>query len=313
LGKEPCDGRVDVAACTSCAVDGLGIPPAAVRVLGAIPATAGELFGRLALRGSSSKAVQMPGLIQRRQAMLKSLFADVDRFVALSPWVENLLRVNGVSASKIVCSAHGIRLAPSRRAVWPRAFDHRLRFVHFGRVDPTKGTGLLIQAVRRVSDLPLELDIIGVVQDIAGQNLFEQLQVSADGDPRIRFYPTLQNSEVLSRLADYHMVAVPSQWMETGPLTVLEAFAAGVPVLGSDLGGIAEKVTDGVDGLLVQPFDSVTAWSAALRRVVETPTLVSNLRRGVRPPRPALAVAEEMRALYASLVAPARRLAASSE
>jgi glycosyltransferase involved in cell wall biosynthesis len=307
LGKEPCTERVDVNTCTSCALDALGLPQVAARALGAVPPAAGELLGKCGLRGDRWTTLRMSNLVHRRQVTLASFFQDVDRFVALSPWVENVLRVNGVPESKIVRSAHGVRLSVSRRAVWPRAFDHRLRLVHFGRVDATKGLAVLIAAVRALPDLPLELDLFAVVLDRAGQSVLEQLQSAAAGDARIRFLPPLHNDEVLVRVADYHMVVVPSQWMETGPLTVLEAFAAGVPVLGSDLGGIAEKVTDGVNGLLVRPFDSVAAWSATLKRAVQDSALLPALQRGVRPPRPALAVAEDMRGLYASLVAPVRR------
>ena len=71
-------------------------------------------------------------------------------------------------------------------------------------------------------------------------------------------------TDVVERLSVYDVVAVPSQGLETGPLVVLEAFAAGVPVLGSAIGGIADKVNDGVDGFLVRPFDSETEWASAL-------------------------------------------------
>jgi glycosyltransferase involved in cell wall biosynthesis len=78
---------------------------------------------------------------------------------------------------------------------------------------------------------------------------------------------------------------------------VLEAFAAGIPVLGSDLGGIAELVEHEVDGLLVEPA-SPEAWGGALRRVLDDPDLLTRLRRGVRPPRRMGQVAEEMLAVY---------------
>ena len=54
----------------------------------------------------------------------------------------------------------------------------------------------------------------------------------------------------METIRKYDALVVPSVWLETGPLVVLEAFAAGVPVIGSRLGGIAEMVRDGVDGLL---------------------------------------------------------------
>jgi glycosyltransferase involved in cell wall biosynthesis len=85
-------------------------------------------------------------------------------------------------------------------------------------------------------------------------------------------------------------------------MVVLEAFAAGVPVLGSRLGGIAELVRDGVDGVLVEAAD-VNAWSAALRRLATQPEVLSRLRKGVQPPHTMDAVAAEMAALYRRLLA----------
>ena len=74
--------------------------------------------------------------------------------------------------------------------------------------------------------------------------------------------------EVIGLMADYDLIAVPSRWLETGPLVALEAFAAGVPVLGANLGGIAELVRDGVDGVLVAA-DDPAAWAAAIERLVQ--------------------------------------------
>jgi glycosyltransferase involved in cell wall biosynthesis len=78
---------------------------------------------------------------------------------------------------------------------------------------------------------------------------------------------------------------------------VLEAFAAGIPVLGSNLGGIAELVTDGVDGVLVEP-DSVDDWARTLARLADNPVALAALRAGVRPPRRLSVVASEMRKVY---------------
>ncbi len=76
----------------------------------------------------------------------------------------------------------------------------------------------------------------------------------------------------------YDVLAVPSQWLETGPLVVMEAFAAGVPVLGSNLGGIGELVTSGVDGLLVEPA-SIVAWRTALEALCRDRELLSGFAK----------------------------------
>jgi glycosyltransferase involved in cell wall biosynthesis len=89
---------------------------------------------------------------------------------------------------------------------------------------------------------------------------------------------------------------------------VLEAFAAGIPVVGSKLGGIAELVRDGVDGLLVT-YDSLGEWAVALRRLATDPWLVQHLRGGVRPPRRMAEVADEMLGVYAEVAARAEAVA----
>ena len=64
--------------------------------------------------------------------------------------------------------------------------------------------------------------------------------------------------ELLKKLQDYDLAVVPSIWMETGPLTILEAFAAGLPVAGSNLGGIRELLNDQA-GTFLLPSDPL-AW-----------------------------------------------------
>jgi glycosyltransferase involved in cell wall biosynthesis len=102
-------------------------------------------------------------------------------------------------------------------------------------------------------------------------------------------------------MAEYDLVAIPSRLLETGPLVALEAFAAGVPVLGADLGGIAELVRSGIDGFLVPP-DDAAAWAAAIARFAKDPHLVREMRAKIAPPRSMEAVVEEMSKVYSAVV-----------
>ena len=116
-------------------------------------------------------------------------------------------------------------------------------------------------------------------------------------DPRIRLLPAIPNEKVVETLAHYDVLAVPSQITETGPLVVLEAFAAGIPVIGSDIGGIAERVVHDGNGLLVAPSDR-RSWTAALRRLAADPWLLRRLSRGITPPPRMQDVAVTMESLY---------------
>ena len=175
----------------------------------------------------------------------------------------------------------------------------RLAFV--GRLHPTKGLHVVLRALAAQRDLALTLDIYGVAQDAEARHYASELAAIAAGDPRVRFRAPVPSGQVGEALADYDATVVPSQWLETGPLTVLESFAAGVPVVGSDLGGIAELVSHDRDGWLV-PHADEHAWGAALRRLASERGTLERLRRGVDPPRTTDDVAADMASLYESVV-----------
>src|SRR3989449_4054162 len=87
--------------------------------------------------------------------------------------------------------------------------------------------------------------------------------------------------ESLARLmAGVDWVVVPSIWWENSPLVIQEAFLHGRPVICSDIGGMAEKVADGVNGLHFRTRDSADL-AATIRRAVTTPGLWEKLRGGI--------------------------------
>ena len=78
---------------------------------------------------------------------------------------------------------------------------------------------------------------------------------------------------------------------------VLEAQQAGVPILGANLGGIAELVKEGETGWLVSAAD-VTAWREAILRLATNPDCLTKLRTNPKPVRTMRQVAREMKILY---------------
>jgi glycosyltransferase involved in cell wall biosynthesis len=148
---------------------------------------------------------------------------------------------------------------------------------------------------------PLRLTIYGVAQDESGREYERYLRLLAASDKRIEFRQPIPNAQITSTLRKYDLLAVPSQWLETGPLVVLEAFAACVPVIGSRLGGIAELVRDGVDGILVEPSD-LRDWRDKLLRLTQDVSIIDALRVNIRHPRGMSSVATEMIHVYQKLL-----------
>jgi glycosyltransferase involved in cell wall biosynthesis len=247
----------------------------------------------------------MTELLKLQQAAFRSFTVSTDRIVVLCHWARELLTRNRVPDEKISLSRHGLTGVGSTSARRPREAElgDRTRVAFLGRLDPTKGLDILIRAVRSAPSLELELDIFGLVQGEASSGYVQYVRGLGEGDARIRFCDPVPSGSVGRLLADYDALAVPSRWLETGPLVVLEAFAAGIPVLGSGLGGIAELIRHEVDGLLIEPGSRVN-WTETLCRVVAEPGLLRQLRAGVRPPRSMEEVADDMLEVYRAAVAP---------
>jgi len=296
-GTEPCDGRLDAHECAACTLQGLGLGRVTSGILARTPASLAEVIARAGAAGGPWTALRMRALIARRHAAIARLFTDADRIVALSPWVERLLELARVPRSRVSVSAHGTAVSAVRPAASRERSDAPLRIAHLGRLHPAKGTEILIRALADAPRLDVTLDVFAIVQP-GDEEHARAIGRLASADPRVRVRTPLAHEDVVDRLSEYDLVAVPSQGLETGPLVVLEAFAAGVPVVGSALGGIADKIRDGINGVLVQPHDSIAAWRDALVRCDADRGWIASLRTRVPPPRTMAAVAGEMRSLY---------------
>jgi glycosyltransferase involved in cell wall biosynthesis len=306
-GDSFCDGKLDVGRCACCTLHGLGMHRPLAALLGRLPPVFGRWLGDRGLQGSIWTALRTGDLIAMRHTAFRQLTSRVDHIVAVCKWVYEILLLNEIPAAKVSISRHGIKWMPDL-AVVPaqvkgRAASDDIRFAFVGRLDPTKGLHVLINAFRMVPTSKISLDVYGIVQGGANAVYQKEMLALAGGDPRISFREPLVSREVVSRLRAYDFLAVPSQWIETGPMVVLEAFAAGIPVIGWNLGGIAEVVHHGVDGLLIEPA-SVIQWAEILRRLADEPALRARLKSGVRPPRTSMEVAREMLVQYQSLLGP---------
>ena len=71
----------------------------------------------------------------------------------------------------------------------------------------------------------------------------------AQGDPRILFCGRFENDRIAKVLSEIDVLVIPSLWYENSPLTIHEASLARVPVVAAGLGGMAEFVQDGANGL----------------------------------------------------------------
>lgn len=135
-------------------------------------------------------------------------------------------------------------------------------FLYFGRLAPEKGIGTLMRAAKAA----------GVTLKIAGTGPIEgelhALQAELQGD--IEFLGYRSGAELHTLIREARAVVLPSEWYENAPMSVLESFALGTPVIGARIGGIPEMVIEGETGWSFESR-SVPELTALLSRVVGMP------------------------------------------
>lgn len=124
-------------------------------------------------------------------------------------------------------------------------------FVYLGRLSPEKGLFTLVTAFMKVAFNQARLTIVGEGP------IRTKLQSIAKNDPRIRFTGYLSGNSLKEIVRGALGVIIPSEWYENAPISVLEAFGFGKPVIASRIGGIPEMIDDGVNGYLFEPGNTI--------------------------------------------------------
>jgi glycosyltransferase involved in cell wall biosynthesis len=233
-GRGPCDGLLEARRCARCVLTQRGWPPALASALGHSPLS-------LAFEGPWTPHLAAPALMAKAFDSWRAFFGGAQVVVACADFVAERLARNGVAAERILVSRQALPGPTRQRTLrMPRRRpDRPLRLGFFGRVTPLKGPDLAVESVRqlRARGIHTVLELVGPLETSEASWAREKL---FDARPWVRHVGVLRGEALRDWLASIDLVVIPSRSFETGPLTLLEAWDAGVPVVGTDLGGIAE-------------------------------------------------------------------------
>jgi glycosyltransferase involved in cell wall biosynthesis len=147
--------------------------------------------------------------------------------------------------------------------------------VYAGKISVGKGLGVLLDAV------PLILERCGDFRLLVFGRADESWHPRLEETPGVEYRGSVSRSQVIAAYHGARLAVVPSIWPEPLARTVLEALAAGVPLVATRSGGIGDAVTDGDEGLLVEPSDPESL-AAAVARLWDDAALRSRLAQNAR-------------------------------
>lgn len=249
-----------------------------------------------------------PARFLARETFIKGLLNLADHFVSPSRFLAERYQAWGLAPERFSVIENGIDVAePAPARPLPDPTSRRSRFAFFSQLTPYKGADVLIDAVTRIPESVWGDDAVLLIY---GGNLERQPQAYQDklaalietAGRRVRFCGAFQNQEMPNLMRSVDWVVMPSVWWENSPIVIQEAFFHGRPILSSNLGGMAEKITNEVDGLHFRsgsPEDLVDCMTRALSE----PGLWERLRSGIKKPLSHVDCAVMHLSLYQRLIA----------
>ncbi len=195
-----------------------------------------------------------------REKLIKSLSSCVDKFISPSRFLKERYTFWGLAAERIQVTENllppNFNSSTSTSLSFEKSSNSkrgRIRFGYFGQINPYKGANVLLDSLKHLSDEisdKLEIVIFGARLEEQKPEfralLEEQIKHSSS---RVSFFGPYRNEDVPNLLRKVDWMVIPSIWWENSPVVIQEAKAVGIPILASNIGGMAEKVTEGTDGI----------------------------------------------------------------
>lgn len=296
--KEPCNGYIDVLKCTKCVYAEKNLGVLKTNVLYAAATMAYKFnYDPSNWDNTIGTAIGFPFIIKKLKNDLAELFDLSAKVVVLTKWYKKVIELNGISPNKIQFISQGLAgLTSSSKA---NNNTDLLKLVFVGRINSSKGLHLLLQAMSKISSEKIALDIFGPLSD---EQYANEWKIFSSSIKNVRWMGIIEPSEIVNTLVNYSALCLPSVICEMSPLVIQEAYAAGIPVVASNVYGNAEQIIDGKNGWLFN-FNDINDLKNKLQQLINDPLLIEKASQHILPVKSFEKVADEHEILYKEIIA----------
>ncbi len=225
-----------------------------------------------------------PAFVKNRLAQIKLILSRAKALVSPSKFLAGIFEKEFPDL-KINIIPHGMDLRYFKPNSRKYRRDDKIIFSYCGGFAPHKGVHVLLKAFLDLNPVNAELKLYG--SSFHEYDYFRHLQSIAKQDKRVHFCGAYNEEQVGDVMSGVDVLVIPSLWYENYPLVLHEALTCNVPVISSNIGGMAEKIKDSVNGFTFQVGDEKDL-TAKLKIILDNPEILNDLKEkmsGYIPPR----------------------------
>jgi glycosyltransferase involved in cell wall biosynthesis len=272
-GIIPCDGKVLIERCSHCLLHNRSKGNVPIQeVAYGISKTLFKAGIHTGYSNKVSRLFSIPFFVKNKLDILKRIRNASNAIIAISPWYQKDLLINGFEPGKVrlILTSTYFQADP----IVPEHQTDILKICFIGRQNREKGLDILLNALSLIPNEKVQLHLFGKVYP----GLFEN-EVS---DLRSKGYHIHQHGEMshpvmLEELKKMDLLCLPTPGKEMAPLVIKEAFAFGIPVIGSDLGGITDAITEGTNGFLFGHSNHIDL-ASKIHMLINDPRLLKQMK-----------------------------------
>lgn len=219
------------------------------------------------VKGSTAKSAM--GVMEAEYLKVRKTYKKIDCIIAPSEFMRDKLLEGGFPSRQVVYMQNFAKkeiLEIARESADKTDRDNPY-LLFFGRLSKEKGIDVLVDAfIKALPLLPKNLKLVIAGEGPERQGIERKLEsLASESASRIELVG-FQHGEDMRRYVEGATLAIASsRWRENMPYSIVEAFALGTPVIGTNIGGIPELVSDGQTGLICEPGDADSLAEAMVR------------------------------------------------
>jgi len=287
FGKKQCDGKIEVFRCSACY--------ASVKH-SKFKSFAGATAASFISKTNLISKVPSFNLIANKKQSMEYLANYAHKCIAIAFWIEKAFKINRITQTTVITQAIDTSVFTRKLS---RANNEKLQIGFIGRLNPSKGLHLLLKALE-ISNLykQINLEVVAIPDAseleyaVGQQNRFKALNYTG-------WFENKTHAELNDIMENWDLLVFPS-FHEVAPLTVLEAFAKGIPVLGSNIPAIAGMIDEGKNGYIFETGNKV-ALAEKLFFVLQNKNKLFEMRLTMEKPKNILELVKEHITLYNSI------------
>ena len=300
MSRKPCDGKFSVQKCTSCRLNYKIKNEFISNFFGTI----GNFPIEFLNYKKSNRLLSSRKYSYEFYNSIKIMKDNFDVVRIGSDWVKRVLLKNDFDEDKLAF----IRPSVSKEFwdlynnsyTYPSEDEHsykgkNINLLFWGRLVRSKGINVIRKSIKLLNKYKYTIHIVGDVSK--GDKSFKKLYSENKKNEKIIFHGSLDHNSIFKLGIKCDLALIPSSWFETGPITVYEAFAMNLPIIGTKLGGIEEICTHNINSLLFE-LNNHKELANLIINLINEPSKINYLRSNIPKPRSPQDLGIELRKVY---------------